>query len=306
MYKKMLVPLDGSELAEVVFTYVKELAARLDTDVTLLHVSRPAGGGFTPMYEAYVERAAGMVKSQIQEVRKKVGGKAIKVQGEVVVGYPAEEVLRYAEEKKINLIVMATHGHSGVKHWAMGNVADKVLRASKIPVLLIRAGVADATPYDKWPTRTILAPLDGSEQAESVLPHVEALAKQRSIKPVEVVLLRVCEPHVVPSYYTPELPDTSLNWGEYMEQDMVRCKKEAEEYLAKLEKRFKDIKVGVRSDILVGKAADEIVDYTNKNPFNLIVMTTHGRSGLSRWIYGSVAENVLQGVSVPLLLIRPG
>ena len=71
------------------------------------------------------------------------------------------------------------------------------------------------------------------------------------------------------------------------------------------EKQLKDISISVRSEVLVGKAADEIVDYANKNPFNLIVMATHGRSGLSRWVYGSVAENVLLGVSSPIFLVRP-
>jgi len=305
----MLVPLDGSELAEVVFTCVKELAGRLDLDVILLHVYGPTAHEFAPMHRAYIEQAAETIKHQSQEVQQKTGvqpgSKPIEVRGELAVGYPAEEILRYADENTIDLILMATHGRSGIKRWTMGSVVDKVLRASKVPVLLVRAGIPDETPYDQWPKKTTLVPLDGSELAESVLPHVEALAKQRGTEPVDVVLLRVCEPPTTPAYYAPELTGVPLNWGEYEQQEMAKGRQVAQAYLAKVEKQFKDKNIGVRSKVLQGKAADEIVDYVNKNPFHLIVMATHGRSGLSRWVYGSVAENVLQGVSSPILLVRP-
>lgn len=304
----MLVPLDGSELAEVVFTYAKELAGRLDLEVMLLHVASPSVREFVPMHRAYIQRAAEVVRRQARKVQERTGiqpgGKPVEARGELVVGYPAEEILRYADENAVDLILMATHGRSGLRRWVMGSVADKVLRASKAPVWLIRAGIPEETPYDQWPITTILAPLDGSELAESALPHVEALAKQRGTEPVEVVLLRVCEPLAMPSYYIPELPDTPLNWGEYMQQETTKCKRMAKEYLAGVEKRLKDKGISVRSEVLVGKTADELVDYANKNPFNLIVMATHGRAGLSRWVYGSVAEYVLLGVSSPVLLIR--
>jgi len=308
MYRKMLVPLDGSELAEVVFTYAKELAGRLNIDIILLHVANPARGEFAPMYRAYIERAAETIKHQARLVQKKTGiqpgGKPVEAQGELVMGYPAEEILRYADENVIDLILMATHGRSGLRRWVMGNVADKILRASKVPVWLVRAGIPDEIVYDKWPRKTILVPLDGSELAESVLSHVETLAKQRGTKLVDVVLLRVCEPPSTPSYSTPELPDTPLNWGAYMQQEVARCRQAAKEYLAKVEKQLKDNNINARSEVLIGKAAEEIVDYATKNPFNLIIMATHGRVGLSRWVYGSVAEYVLLGVSSPILLVR--
>ena len=128
------------------------------------------------------------------------------------MGYPPDEILRYADENDVDLILMATHGRTGPKRWTMGSVADKILRASKVPVWLVRALIPDETPYDKWPSKTMLVPLDGSELAESVLPHAEALAKQRDTKLLEVVLLRVCEPTVAPSYYAPELSGVPLNW----------------------------------------------------------------------------------------------
>ena len=308
----MLVPLDGSELAEVVFTYAKELAGRLSLDVTLLHVCSPTEQELAPMHRSYTEHMAGIVKLQVEAIQKKVGiqpgGKAVEVRGELAVGYPAEEILSYADENDIDLILMSTHGRSGIRRWAMGSVADKVLRASKVPVWLVRAGIPEEVVYDKWTSRTILVPLDGSELAESVLPHVEAVAKQRGAEIVDVILLRVCEPPIISSDYPEAI--MPLSWEEHVEQQMALCKRASEKYLASVEKRLKDAGLKVRSEALVGKPplgnpANEIIDYANRNPFNLIVMATHGRSGISRWAYGSVAARVLLGVSSPLFLVRP-
>ncbi len=306
MYKRMLVPLDGSELAEVVFTYAKELAARFDLDLTFLHVCSPDEREMLPMHRAYVERVAETVRRQSEEVQEKAGiepgGKAVAAHGELTVGYPAEEIVRYADENDIDLILMATHGRSGISRWAIGSVADKVLRASKKPVWLVRAGIPEEIVYDKWPRKTILVPLDGSELAESVLPHVEALAKQRGAEVVDVVLLRVYEQAIIPLDYAEGVP---MGWGKQLEQETARCKQVAGQYLAGVEKRLKDTGLTVKSEVLEGKAAEEIADYAKRNPFNLIAMATHGRSGIGRWAYGSVAEKVVAGVSSPLLLVRP-
>ncbi|MGB2853751.1 MAG: universal stress protein [Dehalococcoidia bacterium] len=312
MYKRMLVPLDGSELAEVVFAYAKELAGRLSLDVTLLHVCSPTEQELAPMHRSYTEHMAGIVKLQVEAIQKKVGiqpgSKEVETRGELAVGYPAEQILSYADENDIDLILMATHGRSGIRRWAIGSVADKVLRASKVPVWLVRAGIPEEVVYDEWPRRTILVPLDGSELAESVLPHVETLAKQRGAELVDVVLLRVCDPPIISSDYPEAI--MPLSWEEHVEQQMAWCKRASEKYLAGVEKQLKDAGLKVRSEALVGKPplgnpANEIIDYANRNPFNLIVMATHGRSGISRWAYGSVAARVLLGVSSPLFLVRP-
>jgi nucleotide-binding universal stress UspA family protein len=309
MYRKMLVPLDGSELAEVVFPYAKELAGRLGIDVILLHISATALRDYVPMNRAYVEHAADTIRREARRVQKKAGlvpeEKTIEVRGELVVGYPPDEILRYAEENTIDLILMASHGRSGSKRWALGSVAGKILHAANIPVLLVRTGIPEQIPYDEWPKRTIIVPLDGSELAESVLPHAEVLARQGGREMVNVILMRVCEAPVMPAYYTPELAEVPLNWGQYAQQETARCKQVATEYLAGIEPRFRDSGINVKSEVLVGTATDEIVAYANKTPYSLIVMATHGRSGLSRLVYGSVAANILVGVNSPLLLVKP-
>jgi nucleotide-binding universal stress UspA family protein len=307
VYKKMLVPLDGSERAEVVFPYAKELAGRLSIDIVLFLVSRPSAQAIMPMQKAYVEQAVERVKNQVVEIQEgpKPLSELVDVQSQLIEGYPPDEILRYADENEIDLILMATHGQSGRKRWKIGGVASKIMSASGIPVILVRAEMPEGVTEPEWPIKTVLVPLDGSELAESVLPHVKALGKQLGCQPVDVVLLRVCEPPTIPSYYGPELSGVPLDWGKYVEQEMVRDKERAGEYLAELEKKFKDKGVSVRSEVIQGKPDDEIVEYANKNNFSLIVMATHGRSGLSRLVYGSVAANLLHGVTSPILMVKP-
>jgi len=305
----MLVPLDGSELAEVVFLYAKELAGRLDIDVTLLHVASPSGKNLNPMQQAYITRAAETVKRLAWEIQQEIGisqaAEAVKVKGVLVEGYPPEEILKYAEANDIDLILMAARGHSGLKRWTIGSVASKVLSASKIPVWLVRADHTPDEPYDTWPGLSLLVPLDGSELAESVIPHVERLAKQKAVDNLEVVLIRVSETPTIPSYYGPELSGVTLNWGEFMQQEEVRRKKAAIDYLEKIERQFKEKNIRVRSEVIEGKATDELINYANKNPHSMIIIASHGRSGFSRLVYGSVAATLLNNVTCPILMVKP-
>lgn len=308
MYKKMLVVLDGSQLAEIVFPYTKELAGRLDIDVILLHVYSQIMRGYAPMYKAYIETAAKNIGMQAQQIQQSSGmsksAKPVEVRGELVMGYHADEILRFAEDNAVDLIIMASHGRSGAQRWSIGSVADKILRASKIPVWLIHADAEKILPFDQWPTRTLLVALSGSDTSAIVIPHAIALAKQKG-SPMDVVLMEVVEPPITPTYYSPELTGMPLNWGQFVEQEIARSKKAAQEYLSGVEKQFRDEGINVRSIVLTGKPAEEIVSYADKNPYTVVIMATHGRTGLSRLVYGSVAQSVLYGITNPMVLIRP-
>jgi nucleotide-binding universal stress UspA family protein len=303
MYKRMLVPLDGSELAEVVLPYAKELAGRLDLELILLHVCEPHGSESQFMCQSYIDHAAEMIKAQSREVQIKTGapegGKAVEVKGETVTGHPAEEILNYASGNNVDLILLATHGRSGAKRWVLGSVADKVLRASRVPIWLVRVAIPEKIVYDEWPKRSFLVPLDGSKMAESVLPHIEALAKQRGAQLVNVVLIRVVEE----PFITADYPES--DWKEHVKRIKDHFKKEAENYLAGVKKRLSAAGLNVITEVLMGKPADEIINYAHKNHPNLVIMATHGNSLASRWEYGSIADKVLYGVSSPIFMVRP-
>jgi nucleotide-binding universal stress UspA family protein len=302
MYQRVLLPLDGSELAEVALSYAKGIAGRLGLEVLLLHVAGKGEAESLPLHRAYIDQASERLRREMAEVQGKTGSEPVVVKGEVAVGYPAEEILRYAGEKEVDLILMATHGRSGVRRWVLGSVADKVLRSAALPVLLIRAGMPKDAAYERWSSPKMLVPLDGSELAELVLPHVEALALPQGGAAAEVVLVGICEPLVLPPVTTPE---TSVNWGTAADEYLAKSKKSAERYLFKVQRGLTDAGLKVSLEVLEGDPATEIIDYAGRKQVNLIVMATHGRSGIGRWAYGSVAQKVLHGGSTPILLVRP-
>ena len=148
--------------------------------------------------------------------------------------------------------------------------------------------------------KKILVPLDGSELAECVLPHVESIAHGCSVK--EVVLIRVVE----------SFNPTSSGEGFILSEETVKNidsqnKTEAQNYLAKFASKLNYEGVNVHSELLGGKAAETISEYATNNEVDLIVIATHGRSGISRWVMGSVADRVLRSACVPVLMVRaPG
>jgi nucleotide-binding universal stress UspA family protein len=148
MYKKVLVPLDGSELAECVLPHLETIAGGCGLqNVILLRVVEP----FYPMV-GYVGEEVGMIdinrinkdaktaaENYLRQLAEKVNYKGVKIKWEVVMGGEAESIADYARKNEVDLIIIATHGRSGVSRWVMGSVADKVLRSSCVPVLMIRA-----------------------------------------------------------------------------------------------------------------------------------------------------------------------
>jgi len=309
MYRKMLVPLEASELAVVAFPYAKEIAARLDLDVILLHVHSPEERSASSQLQADIEHRAEILKRQLDEVRKRIRvdseAKLVQVRGEVAAGSPAEVILRFADENDIDVIVMATHARSGVKRLVVGSVAEKVLRKSSVPIWLVRPGAPEEAIYDQWPGKMLLVPLDGSELAEAVLPHVEVLAKQRGTEPVEVVLTRICTLPTAPVYgdFT---TSAGLMHYDYIEAELARRKQMAGKYLAEIEGSLKSAGLLVRSEVLDGRPAEQIINYANAHPCNVIVMSTHARSGPRRLALGSVAAEVLRGASTPMVLVKTG
>lgn len=303
MYSKILVPLDGSAMAECVLPHVEALATGNTTiDVTFLYVIQPLDTLLTSSeFKSHIESEA---KSAAEDYLKDLISKLkynASLHGEVILGKVAENIVDYAMQNKTELIIMATHGRSGVTRWVRGSVADKVLHESKLPIWLIKTDASQMTIYSEGQKITILVPLDGSELAEATLDYVKKLTKQFGTQSVDVVLIRVCELFFPPYTYPPPIP---LSWEEYLEYETNRCKDICQTYLAKVEEQLKQDGISVRAEIPVGNPADTIVDYANENAFSLIAISTHGRTGISRWAFGSVAEKVLKGASCSIFLAR--
>jgi nucleotide-binding universal stress UspA family protein len=285
MYKKMLVILDGSKLAEVVFSYAQELAARLNLCLELLNVCTTQEIGQLPMRRAYIEHMAEVLQKKADAIRSQSGQSItceVAAKGTVVVGYPSEEILKYIDENNVDLLMLATHGSSGIKSWNLGSVANQVVHASKIPVWIVPSELNEAVIYDTLPKRTMVIPLDGSKLSEGVVPYAVSIAKQRGAESEIIVLY-------VENYQEAR----SLLEIKQIKENRERIQK----YLEEIVKRIKDQGIPARSDVLMGEPAFAIIDY---------LKATHAHSGLSKMVFGSVTENVLQMIKrTPMLLVRP-
>ena len=181
MYNKILVPLDGSELAEVTLWYAARLAGRLQASLTLVYVTQPDELTSPHMYECYLKDTIVKVKAHADEIRAETKDGDITVDYKILKGDPAEEIVDYADKNKIDLIILSTQGKSGIKRWAMGNVANKVVGATRKQVLLIRARGAQSDVYKGRLTK-VLVPVDGSPESESILQFVTYLASRLDLE----------------------------------------------------------------------------------------------------------------------------
>ena len=306
MYKKILVPLDGSELAEKVLPYVIQLTSRFQAETVLLHVyaageSQPLG-----MSKAYIRHTAEKVREQLQEIAPKSklsgGNVPILIRSEVIAGDVASSILIYAEESKIDLIIMSKHGQSGIGHWLMGSIAHKVFSVSRIPVLIIHPVNTDNIVQSGWP-RNVLVPLDGSKMSETALSYVEDLFNQGQYGG-EVTLVKVSEPPDLIADYPAAI--MRLSWDEHVKQAKSVAKEVSLFYLGEIQKKMEAKGIKVNIEVVLGEnSIPAITRYIREHPFDLVAMTTHGHSRISVWPYGHVADRIIQVNIKPLLLIRP-
>lgn len=202
---------------------------------------------------------------------------------------PAERILTYAEEENIDLIVMGTHGRRGVERMLFGSVTEEVVRKAPCPAFTVRTD-ADTSPHQA--VRRVLAPVDFSEASDVAVQHAREIALTYG---AEIDLLHVVEEPFYPSAYGYE--PTAFPTGEVLENVETQLGNMAREMIG-----YEHAMIEVRT----GDPAGEILDYTNANGIDLIVIATHGRTGLDRVLMGSVAERVLRRAPTPVFLVKPG
>ena len=288
MYTRILIPLDGSKTAEKVLPYARFVAGTLKLPIELLavvdivelatHISAERARYLDTMI-------ADSVRNSEQYLREIARTFPNSTKCTVEKGKAEQVIIETAALDKGTLVTMATHGRSGMNRWLLGSVTEKVLRGGTNPMLLVRATEEGKT--DGGATfKSIVVPLDGSELAESVLPTVAELAKTLKLA---VVLFRAYN-----------IPTTAYVGGEgyyavNYEELLTAMREEAVDYLEKKTEAVK--KMGIANVSYVaqeGFAADQIISLARKSPDNLIAMCTHGRSGVKRWMLGSITETVVR------------
>jgi nucleotide-binding universal stress UspA family protein len=292
MYRTLLVPLDGSVFGERALPLAMTLAWRVGAQLVLMRAANAAVFPGVDATNAEVQ-AVEEARAYLVNLKAECSGQGAGIDIAVPYGDPAGEILQEIETRHVDLVVMSTHGRSGLGRWIYGSVGEKVLAASPVPVLLVRpTGHAPALDRDLAHS-SIVVPLDGSALAEAALPHAEYLAQRLGGK---LVLLRVVEPPG-PAF---AFPGTVASPPPHVEPD-----REAELYLAVRGERISATGIPVQTAVRAGWAADVIAYGCTEWQPGMIVMATHGRAGVARALLGSVALEVVRRSPLPVLLIRP-
>ena len=288
IYKKILVPLSGTESAEKSIPYVKNIAKLTRSGVILFSVS----------LKVFVERRDRLFTSYLESTAKEFKNEGIKVTTASSYGNVAKEIIEYATNNHIDLIVMSTHSYTGAKKWMFGSITQKVLYGTMIPVLLVKSKGQDvSTEFNN-----ILVATDGSPFSEATFPHVVALAKNTHRK---VLILHICEPPIVPSYGSRPI---NAKWMRYRDDMWSEMEKQATNYLKKIMAVMKKQGVNVKGKVIKAQTKDvtkTIRQISKEENIDLKIIATKGRTGLDGLIYGRVANKIVEESAKPVLLIFP-
>lgn len=297
---KILVPLDGSTLAEQAIPFAVAIAAGKST-ITFIQVLpeavplRDLIGRVTATEDETGSVAEARARESLEEsvhhwASILPGG------GEFVVrtGDPAGEILAAAEELGCDLIVAASRGRGAIGRLAFGSVADRLARASTVPVLLVRPDDA-AAEIGLPDLRRVLIPYDGSEHAAEAFPVAAALHAQLGLL---AHVVRV----VTPTSYTPLAgPMEPFYTPQVLDQLLSEIEAEAKDSINAAVAELATMGVEATAEVMTGTPAATL--QACSDPGDVIVMTSHGRSGFTRWLLGSVAEQLVREGPVPVLLV---
>lgn len=291
MLEKIVVPVDGSNRAEAILSELKTLLSRAGTEVLLFHAAyvHPScrGADYTALLHERQEEATLHVHDLVQRLR--AGG--MKVRGLVPLGLPEESILDTAVEEGATLIALTTHGRSGYGPWIFGSVAERILQASSVPVLLVRSFGEDGRERmapegtTELQLRKILVPIDGSATSLAVLPATLELARACGS---ELVIV-----HVV------ENEEKSIDLPSQLGSEV-----EENGGAESVSREVRELGCSATPLTLQGDPASCILEVAKQKRIDLIAMATHGRAGSFRWPLGSVTQKVIFGAHLPILMVR--
>jgi nucleotide-binding universal stress UspA family protein len=299
--RRILCASDLSPASEPAWLMAQRLGRLFGAEVLLLHVIPPVPipieGYFPPgMYQELVTGAWREAEAGLATVVAGVTGPPLKARGRIAEGSPAARIVDIAAEEAADLVVVGTHGRTGLDRVLIGSVADRVVRTASCPVLTVRAQPAGTTPATGL--ERILYATDFSPAARAAWPWVLALA---SASGAAVDLLHVATQPVPDRHLSPE------TLGQMATHLKEQAQTEAERFLQDAGRTWPGRLPRERVTVLVGHGVmgDQVTHWARQRRADLIVMGTHGWSGLLRWMLGSVAQHVIQTAPCPVLTVSP-
>lgn len=328
-FSRILVPLDGSSLSTAILPWVASLAGRLGAEMHLLSVlgqrDEPLGAlsdrgqaiefqvngthlqpgshlqsemrhEFEPAMVAVADRPADRATDRLERIAVGLRNAGVATSVTVVPGDPPAEIIRMAHATRSDLIAMSTHGRVGIGRGLLGSTTDRVMHASDVPLLIVRPdGMEPGSErmHTRFPA-VVLAALDGSELAEGCVGPAAAIARRLRID------LRLVRAYDVPGATI----GVDVPLGE-MEVTRRRLQEEAQNYLERQSARLRDEGLSVAADVVAGPADVALVKASKRWPASLLVLGSRGRSGLTRWVLGSVTDKVVRSAGRPVLVVPP-
>ena len=288
-FAKILVPQDGSDVGSSVVPFVASIARQFQARVTVMTaLDAEQRTGRNAETEIWAEAQA-MVRRQSQ----RFADAGVETDGPVVVsGAPSQQIVSQASKGGFDLIAISTRGHSGVRRGLLGSVTDEVVRSATSPVLVLSPSAIEKSWQNEHRLSGLTVPLDGSELAETILPHAQELAQQLSL---DIHLVRVLALGSLAYYAAEGLTMDTAPVEEELEE-------EAEAYLEQVARRLSEGEVPADYTVLQGSPALTIIDHLSSTSGNVAAICTHGRSGLGRILIGSVADSIIRSAGVPVLV----
>jgi nucleotide-binding universal stress UspA family protein len=307
MFRSILVPLDGSDFGEQALPLAVSLARRLGAAVQVVHVHTPAWGLYGERPAFYDETLDGLMRKDDREYLDKTVERLavvadIPLSSALLDGPVVDAIDRHAAASGVDLLVLTTHGRGPLARFWLGSVADALIRQVGKPLLLVPPQEAALDFIRDGLPHRVLVPLDGSELAEQIIEPVAAIG---SATGASVRLLRVIQP-ILPERY----PPTSAKVVGPVLQDLESWHRaevlEAEAYLQEVADRLRSRSLTVETRVVTQEQpAAAILQDASANQVDMIALATQGRGGLKRLLLGSVADKVLRGTTMPVLVYRP-
>lgn len=299
MFNHILVPLDGSELAECVMPHARIVAEALGARITLLHVlerspSPDLNDTINPLdwhirkteVQTYLDRITACLVDSVPDVCNVI-----------VEGHAPEGVIDYAHHNSVDLIILCSHGRSGLSGWNVSSVVQKIILRSYISTFIVRAYKTTKACEGKVTYKKILIALDCSQRAESALPIAISLARHQGAR---LLLAHVVRRPEMPGHLPRSREDTDL-----AERLMDRNYSEAKHYLAQLDSQLSSTDISIQTFLHSGSnPAATLDDLVESENVHLVVLSAHGYIGVKKWPYGSVAVNFITYGSTPLLIMQ--
>ncbi|OGO17504.1 MAG: hypothetical protein A2Z02_00825 [Chloroflexi bacterium RBG_16_48_7] len=290
MYRRILVPLDGSSNSEIIIPYVMAIAAHTPCEIVLATVAHPRISDVDQLHHAYLDRQTEFLQHQINES----GHKESMVKNKVLQGKPAEEIVKYADEIEADLVAISSYGFSGQKPPLLGKISIRVLWNTKKPVLLVRSPAGENEISQGTLFNRILLPLDNSKTGEAAIEPATGLARLFNS---ELILFQAITPiEFIPGYEA--IVPLTMPWSDDIKRGAVT-------YLESIKSRLASGDgLKVLAEVGWGSPAESILNYAEEKGVDLIALSAHGQSNVSRWVFGSVTEKIMHAGSEALLIIH--